>query len=48
MGRLRLDSKKKFWSKTDKQSDDACWIFLGATDKDGYGQFWSKQSWKHI
>lgn len=40
MGRPRLDSKQKFWSKTDKQSEDACWNFLGATDKDGYGQFW--------
>lgn len=40
MGRPRIDSKQKFWLKTDKQSDDACWIFLGATDKDGYGQFW--------
>ena len=40
MGRHRIDSNHKFWLKTDKQSDDACWIFLGATDKDGYGQFW--------
>ena len=40
MGRPRIDSKQKFWLKTDKQSDDACWTFLGATDKDGYGQFW--------
>lgn len=40
MGRPRLDSKQKFWSKTDKQSADSCWLFLGAKDKDGYGQFW--------
>ena len=40
MGRPRIDSKQKFWSKTDKQSDDFCWLFLGAKDKDGYGQFW--------
>lgn len=40
MGRPRLDSKAKFWAKTDKKSDDECWIFLGAKDKDGYGQFW--------
>jgi len=40
MGRPRLDSKQKFWSKTDKHSENECWIFLGAKDKDGYGQFW--------
>ena len=40
MGRPKIDSKQKFWSKTDKRSDNECWLFLGAKDKDGYGQFW--------
>lgn len=40
MSRPRIDSKQKFWAKTDKRLDDECWLFLGAKDKDGYGQFW--------
>jgi hypothetical protein len=40
MDRPRIDSNQKFWSKTDKRSDNECWLFLGAKDKDGYGQFW--------
>jgi hypothetical protein len=40
IGRPKLDSKEKFWKKTDKRSDNECWVFLGAKDKDGYGQFW--------
>ena len=47
MGRKRLDSKQKFWAKTDKRSDDECWLFLGGKDKDGYGQFWDGDIQKH-
>ncbi len=40
MARPRYSSVKKFWDKTDKRSDNECWLFLGSKDKDGYGQFW--------
>lgn len=40
MGRKKIDSKQKFWVKTDKKTDDVCWLFLGSRDKNGYGQFW--------
>lgn len=47
MGRRKLDSKTKFWSKTDKRSDNECWKFIGGKDKDGYGQFWDGDNQKH-
>ena len=40
MARPRIDSEQKFWAKTAKCLDDECWLFSGAIDKDGYGQFW--------
>lgn len=38
MGRKIIDPIKKFWSRTDKKSDNECWIWTGSFDKDGYGQ----------
>lgn len=40
MARPKIDSKTKFWNKTNKLLDNECWLFLGSKDKDGYGQFW--------
>jgi hypothetical protein len=36
---LRKGAKARFWSKVDKKGPDDCWLWLGATDKDGYGIF---------
>jgi hypothetical protein len=30
---------KRFWSKVDIRGDNECWLWLGSTDKYGYGQF---------
>jgi hypothetical protein len=30
---------ERFWSRVDKQSGDGCWLWQGATLKDGYGVF---------
>lgn len=38
MGRKIIDPVQKFWSRTDKKSDNECWIWTGSFDKDGYGQ----------
>jgi hypothetical protein len=38
MGRKVIDPVKKFWSRVDKKSADECWLWIGAFDKDGYGQ----------
>lgn len=52
MARPRINSLQKFWSKTDKRSDDDCWLYVGCVDKDGYAQFWDsdiqKQTKAHI
>jgi hypothetical protein len=40
MGRKKINVIEKFWAKVDKRSDNECWLWLGALDKDGYGQIW--------
>jgi hypothetical protein len=35
--------KERFWSKV-KKSDDGCWTWTAAKDKDGYGLFWLNQA----
>lgn len=44
MGRPRIPSKEKFFSKTDKSGD--CWMWLGSFDRDGYGLFWDGDNQK--
>lgn len=41
MGRPKLNPVEKFWKLVDKRSEDECWPWLGAFDKDGYGQIWN-------
>jgi len=41
MGRKKIDPVEKFWSRVDKRGPDECWPWLGALDKDGYGQIWN-------
>lgn len=31
---------ERFWSRVNKQADDACWLWTGAKSGSGYGQFW--------
>jgi hypothetical protein len=33
-------SKERFWEKVNKT--DTCWLWIAATGRFGYGQFWSK------
>jgi len=40
MARPKINVIDKFWAKVNKRSDDECWFWLGASDKDGYGQIW--------
>lgn len=40
MGRKKINVIDKFWAKVDQRSKDECWLWLGAPDKDGYGQIW--------
>ncbi|NBV95363.1 MAG: hypothetical protein EBR90_01040 [Actinobacteria bacterium] len=40
MGRKKINVIDKFWAKVDRRNDDECWPWLGAPDKDGYGQIW--------
>lgn len=47
MGRPKINSLHKFWSKTDKRSDNECWIYVGGKDKDGYCQFWDGDAQIH-
>ena len=41
MGRPKLNPIEKFWKLVDKRGEDKCWPWLGAFDKDGYGQIWN-------
>lgn len=47
MARPRTKSIDKFWLKTNKRSDDECWIYVGGKDKDGYAQFWDGDNQVH-
>jgi len=40
MGRPKINVIEKFWAKVAQGSTDECWPWLGAPDKDGYGQIW--------
>lgn len=40
MGRKKINVIDKFWAKVDRRGADDCWPWLGAPDKDGYGQIW--------
>lgn len=33
----------RFWQKVDKKTEDECWNWLAAVDKEGYGQFWDPE-----
>lgn len=33
------DTAQRFWSKVDVRGPDDCWLWLGGTDRDGYGYF---------
>lgn len=46
MGRPKINVIEKFWAKVDVRSDDECWPWLGAPDKDGYGQIWDGHAGK--
>jgi hypothetical protein len=36
---LTESAKSRFWKKVDRRGQKACWPWLGARDKDGYGVF---------
>jgi hypothetical protein len=40
MKKQKINVIEKFWAKVDKRSDNECWLWLGSSDKDGYGQIW--------
>ena len=40
MGRKKINVIDKFWSKVERRDNVECWLWLGAYDKDGYGQIW--------
>ncbi len=33
------EMERRFWSKVDRPSPDACWLWTASTTKSGYGQF---------
>tara|TARA_R110002126_G_C10230137_1_gene479968 strand:- start:74 stop:589 length:516 start_codon:yes stop_codon:yes gene_type:complete len=35
--RTRIPPEDRFWEKVDKKTPDQCWLWLGATNKRGYG-----------
>jgi hypothetical protein len=35
----RPTAAERFWSQVDRRGHDECWPWLGAKDRDGYGQF---------
>lgn len=37
---IRDDDQTRFWAKVAQPSPDACWEWLFARDKDGYGSVW--------
>jgi hypothetical protein len=39
MSRTSKSVEERFWSKVDKRSSVPCWIWTGATSKQGYGNF---------
>lgn len=36
---LSTGASQRFWGKVAKEGADACWLWKGAVDKDGYGVF---------
>jgi hypothetical protein len=46
MGRKKINVVDKFWAKVDRRNADECWPWLGAPDKDGYGQIWDGHAGK--
>lgn len=46
-GRSRIigDDERRFWSYVCRDGD-ACWVWTGSTNEDGYGRIWiAKKSW---
>lgn len=39
----RIPIERRFATKVPSQPANGCWIWAGATNKDGYGSFWSGQ-----
>jgi hypothetical protein len=37
---MKNDAHKLFWRKVVKGTDDECWLWSGACNKDGYGSAW--------
>lgn len=46
MGRKKINVVEKFWAKVDRRADNECWPWLGAPDKNGYGQIWDGHAGK--
>lgn len=40
-GRPPSDPVKRFWSKVDRSTEDACWLWKGNLNRHGYGEFWA-------
>lgn len=38
-GKVRFTPEERFWSKVNKWGQGACWPWIGATNKQGYGYF---------
>jgi hypothetical protein len=36
---MRLADRARFWSKVERRSDDACWLWTASLNSQGYGQF---------
>ena len=34
-----MSPEERFWAKVDRSSPTTCWVWKGAVDRDGYGQF---------
>lgn len=40
MSRPKVDAAVRFWPKVVKAGEEACWMWTGAKDREGYGRFW--------
>lgn len=44
-GKRNTDVKERFWSKVSIKSPNECWNYRGYKDRDGYGNFWTRDTY---